>query len=124
MTVLRTLVSLAAAAALALQGPDPDPRAVPPLPLIPVPVSGGGELLVVLLTGDGGWAPADRALTRELTARGVPVIGLDAPAYLARQRRPDELAQDLARVIRHYLRAWGRERVVVVGYSRGADLAP
>ncbi|HKG94660.1 MAG TPA: AcvB/VirJ family lysyl-phosphatidylglycerol hydrolase [Gemmatimonadaceae bacterium] len=122
--MLRTLFSVAAAAALALQSPAPDPGVGSPLPLIPVPVHSRGELLVVMITGDGGWAPADRALTRELAARGVPVVGLDAPAYLSHMRRPDELAHDVSRVIRYYLRAWERERVVVVGYSRGADLAP
>jgi len=78
----------------------------------------------VLITGEGGWAAGDRGLSRALAARGVPVVGLSAPGYLARARTPDEMARDLARILRHYSAAWGRGRVAVIGYSRGADLAP
>jgi type IV secretory pathway VirJ component len=81
-------------------------------------------VLVVLMSGDGGWAPADRGLSRALAARGVPVVGLDAPRYLARERTPDELGRDLTRLLEHYLAAWGAGRAVVVGYSRGANVVP
>ena len=101
-----------------------DSSAVADLPLIEVPATGHGAVFAVLVSGDGGWAPADRGLSRALAERGVPVVGLSAPRYLARARTPDEAARDLARIVRHYAARWGRGRVVVIGYSRGADLAP
>jgi type IV secretory pathway VirJ component len=94
------------------------------LPLIEVPACGAGRLLAVLVTGDGGWAGGDRGLSSALAARGVSVVALDAPRYLAGPRTPDATARDLDRILRHYLAAWGRDRAVVIGYSRGADLAP
>lgn len=94
------------------------------LPLIEIPVAGSDSIFAILITGDGGWAAADRGLSASLAAQGVPVVGLDAPRYLTPARTPDESAQDLARIIRHYVMVWHRSRVVVIGYSRGADIAP
>lgn len=94
------------------------------LPLIEIPAAGSDSIFAILITGDGGWVAADRGLSAPLAALGIPVVGLDAPAYLSRARTPDDGARDLARVIRHYVTAWGRNRVIVIGYSRGADIAP
>jgi type IV secretory pathway VirJ component len=99
----------------------PDSLADLPLVLAQAPP---GPLLAVILTGDGGWAPADRSLTAALVRRNVAVVGLDSPRYLARDPTPDAAAGDLARILRHFLPAWHRERVVIVGYSRGADIGP
>jgi type IV secretory pathway VirJ component len=52
-------------------------------------------------------------------------VGLKSRAYLqAKPRSPDSMARDVERVLRHYLPLWGRERVVLLGYSRGADFVP
>ena len=93
------------------------------LPLVEVPAA-EGDALAVLLTGDGGWATLDRRVAAGLAGHGVAVVGLRSCAYLARHRSADDLGRDVARVLRHYGRAWRRDRVVLVGYSRGADLVP
>jgi type IV secretory pathway VirJ component len=93
------------------------------LPLTVVPAS-DGPLLAVLLTGDGGWAAGDRSLATAFAASNVAVVGLNSPRYLSDRRTPDEAAAALARIMRHFMRAWNRERVIVVGYSRGADIGP
>jgi type IV secretory pathway VirJ component len=103
---------------------SPDTASIAGLPLTEVPASGAGDAFAVLITGDGGWAAADKGLSGALAARGVSVVGLNSPRYLARARTPDETARDLERILRHYVAVWGRSRVVVIGYSRGADLAP
>ena len=56
--------------------------------------------------------------------RNVAVVGLSSPAYLQHERTPDEAARDLTRILRHFLDAWHRERAIIVGYSRGADIGP
>lgn len=95
------------------------------LPIIERPAAdAAGQPFAVLISGDGGWASPDKGLSNALVARGVPVVGLSAPRYFARRRTPDGGARDLARMIRHYTAAWGRDDVVVIGYSRGADVAP
>ena len=40
------------------------------------------------------------------------------------QRTPEQTARDVARVLRHYLVAWNKQRVLLVGYSFGADVLP
>jgi type IV secretory pathway VirJ component len=96
------------------------------LPLVEMPVTGSApELpLALLLSGDGGWAGLDKGIAAELTARGLPVVGLSTLKYYWNARTPEESARDVARIMRHYLGAWKRERVLLVGYSFGANVLP
>ena len=99
--------------------------AVADLPVIEQPASGNARApLAVLLTGDGGWAGLDRGVAQAFNERGVPVVALSSLQYFWHARTPEAAAADVARVIRHYLAAWQRERVMLVGYSFGADVLP
>jgi type IV secretory pathway VirJ component/protein-S-isoprenylcysteine O-methyltransferase Ste14 len=100
--------------------------AFPGLPLIEMPSAGSpGGPLAVILSGDGGWASVDREVAKVLAGRrGVPVVGLDTLEYFWNGRTPDGAAADLQRVLRHYLAAWKRDRVLLAGYSLGADVLP
>jgi type IV secretory pathway VirJ component len=98
-------------------------QSVGDLPLSIMPAS-PGPLLAVLMTGDGGWAAGDRSMAQALAQRGIAVVGLNSARYLELARTPDQASSDLARIMGHFLEAWHRERVVLVGYSRGADLLP
>ena len=92
-----------------------------PLSVSPAPQ---GPLLAVLLSGDGGWATGDKSLAKAFASNSVAVVGLNSPRYLEREPTPDAAAGDLAGILRHFLNTWNRERVIVVGYSRGADIGP
>ena len=95
------------------------------LPLVEVPaVSGSANSLAVVLSGDGGWVGIDKAVADEFAAHGVPTVGIDALQYFWNAKTEAVASADLSRVIRHYLAAWGKERVILVGYSRGADTLP
>ncbi len=96
------------------------------LPLIEQPASAGNPNapLAVLLTGDGGWAGLDRGVAQAFNDRGVPLVALSTLKYFWQARTPEVAAADIGRVIRHYLSAWKRERVMLVGYSFGADVLP
>lgn len=95
------------------------------LPLVEVPARApAGDALAVILSGDGGWAGLDRELAAALATRGYPVVGLDSLQYFWKRRTPDEAGHDLARVLRHYLATWDKERAILIGYSRGADVLP
>lgn len=124
---------------------DTAPRAAPPptllhydvhdLPLVEVQPTNhtaaaaartaSESTLVVMITGDGDWADIDRQIAASLADAGAAVVGLKARAYLEGGRRtPDAAARDVERILRHYLPLWNRDRVALVGYSRGADLMP
>jgi len=81
-------------------------------------------VLALVMSGDGNWAHFIKDMADVLVSRGIPVVGLESRAYLSHARTPDELTADMERVLRTYLDAWGAQRILVVGYSRGADFAP
>jgi type IV secretory pathway VirJ component len=100
------------------------PAAVAGLPLVEVRAPATRKILAVLLTGDGGWAGIDREVASTLAAAGLPVAGLNTLQYFWNAKTPDTAGRDLERILRHYLAAWECERVVLVGYSFGADVLP
>jgi type IV secretory pathway VirJ component len=78
----------------------------------------------VFVTGDGGWRKIDIKVSDVLRKAGMPVVGLLANRYFALERTPQETANDLDRLIRDHEAKWERRQVVLVGYSRGADVLP
>ena len=95
------------------------------LPLVLVPANAATERpLVLLLSGDGDWAAFVRELAAQLADHGAPVLGMKMRTYLATARTPDEAATAIGAAVDVQLREWGRRELVIVGYSRGADLAP
>ncbi|HWV14239.1 MAG TPA: AcvB/VirJ family lysyl-phosphatidylglycerol hydrolase [Cellvibrio sp.] len=96
------------------------------LPLIEVPAAEDDATtpMVVLLTGDGGWAEIDKAIARILAEKNIPTIALDSLSYFWKARTPEETAQDIDRVISMYTSKWNKNQVILVGYSFGADVLP
>jgi type IV secretory pathway VirJ component len=95
------------------------------LGLVEVPATGGGgDLMAVVLTGDGGWAQIDKRISARLASTGVPVVGWSSLKYYWTPRTPETASSDLARILDHYQTAWERHRFLLVGYSFGADVLP
>jgi type IV secretory pathway VirJ component len=102
----------------------PPPASLADLPLVEVRAKAAGPEFAVLLSGDGGWAGLDKNVAAALAAKGIDVVGLDSLRYFWRQRTPQELADDIDRVVRYYAAQWRKSGVVVIGYSQGADVLP
>lgn len=101
------------------------PDLKPPLPLVEVPAKfAGGHTLVLLMSGDGNWAATVQTLATTLADSGYAVVGLEARSYMSKPRTAAGNAHDAEMILRHYLQKWGRDSVVIAGYSRGADWAP
>src|SRR6266550_1915476 len=95
------------------------------LPLVEVPAKKGtSDTLVVFVSGDGGWAKIDKSISKILADNGMPVVGLNALQYFWTRRTPEGAARDLQSILEKYLTTWKKERVLFVGYSRGADVLP
>lgn len=95
------------------------------LPTVEVPVTHGtSDTLVVLVSGDGGWAAIDKSISRVLADNGMPVVGLNALQYFWTKRTPEAASRDLQSIITTYSTRWNKPRVIVLGYSRGADVLP
>jgi type IV secretory pathway VirJ component len=99
-------------------------REISDLPLQEVHAAGTTGELALLLTGDGGWAGLDQELAARLAANGVPTVALNSLKYFWTARTPEQTASDVERVLRHYLTAWHAQRVLLIGYSFGADVLP
>ena len=102
------------------------PADIGDLPVTEVRAEGTGssDEMALMLTGDGGWAGLDQELAAQLAASGVPTVGLNSLKYFWTERSPAETANDVARLMSHYLTAWNKQRVLLVGYSFGADVLP
>jgi len=95
------------------------------LGLVEVPATGPErDLMAVFASGDGGWAEIDKRVSARLAASGVPVVGWSSLKYYWTPRTPEAASSDLARILDHYGRLWGKRRFLLVGYSFGADVLP
>ncbi|HXH92650.1 MAG TPA: AcvB/VirJ family lysyl-phosphatidylglycerol hydrolase [Thermoanaerobaculia bacterium] len=94
------------------------------LPVVTLDAKVPSDRFAVMITGDGGWRRIDRKITDRLRAAGIPIVGFIASDYYRTRRTPDESACDLERIIRYYRIQWKRNKVLLIGYSRGADVLP
>jgi type IV secretory pathway VirJ component len=85
---------------------------------------GASPQFALLLTGDGGWAAFAHGVSARLAQSGISVVGLSSLKYFWRPRTPEGAAADVGRVLRHYLAAWNKGQVMLIGYSFGADVLP
>ena len=100
------------------------PQALAGLPVVEVPAKQPGTTLAILISGDGGWAGIDKAVAAALSGRGIAVVGVDSLRYFWKERSPQSTAADVDRIVRHYMEAWDRKDVLLIGYSQGADVLP
>ena len=94
------------------------------LPLVEIPAERPERLFAVIWSGDGGWRDLDKELGEILAKRGVPVVGVDCLRYFWSERKPEEVAADLSRILSTARAAWGTPRALLIGYSFGADILP
>jgi type IV secretory pathway VirJ component len=102
-----------------------DPDSLSDLPLTEVPAAAKeSDTFAVMISGDGGWAGLDQSVSGELAARGVPVVGLNSLKYFWHARTAESTATDVNRIVTQYAARWRKQRVLLVGYSFGADVMP
>lgn len=94
------------------------------LPALKDAPKGEEDLLVVIYSGDGGWWDLDQRLGAVFTQRGLPVAGVSTFKYFWRYRSPEESAHDLDGLLDRYKKQWQKRRVLLIGYSFGADVLP
>ncbi|OIQ90857.1 bacterial virulence protein (VirJ) [mine drainage metagenome] len=115
---------LSALALPARAEPTPPLPALPHGTLVEYQANNADANLVVILSGDGGWADLDRSLGERLSERGYSVLGFDCLKYFDGTHTPDQTARDLNAALQHYLAAWHKKRVVLIGFSFGGNVEP
>jgi type IV secretory pathway VirJ component len=121
--LLAVLLSLLAASAAA---PTDTTTKVRDLPIVENRAAHStNNTVAIILSGDGGWADIDQKVGQRLQARGIDVIGVDMRDYLrSAHRTPAGIGYDVSRIARRYMQLWRKQNVAIIGYSRGAELAP
>ncbi len=94
------------------------------LPLVEDIVTPAHDTVAIFYSGDGGWRDIDQRISARLNQQGVPVIGVDALRYFWSEKTPEATAADLSAIIGHYRKRLGVSKVVLIGYSFGANLLP
>ena len=95
------------------------------LPLIIYqPSNPTSQKMIVFLSGDGGWLGFNDTLAVEYAKRGYHVIGFNSRTYFWHQRDPDQTASDFSKMISKYSEKWKTKRIILSGYSFGADVVP
>ncbi len=102
----------------------PPPQGLSGLPVVEIPAAKAGDTLAIFVSGDGGWAGLDKEVAASLAQAGVAVVGVDSLRYFWTQRTPAGFARDLERIAAHYQQQWQRKRLLLVGFSQGADVLP
>ncbi|HZP13951.1 MAG TPA: AcvB/VirJ family lysyl-phosphatidylglycerol hydrolase [Nevskiaceae bacterium] len=96
------------------------------LPIMELPADDAkpGAPIAIFWSGDGGWAGLDEEVANALNEKGVSIVGVDSLRYFWASRTPEKVAADIERIQRVYTKQWRSERVLLVGYSQGADILP
>jgi type IV secretory pathway VirJ component len=93
------------------------------LPAIDLPATTKPEAVAILISGDGGWRDLDKTMGEWLSTQGVHVVGLDSLHYFWSKRTPQELANDIAELLKD-ADPTNKLPVMMIGYSFGADVIP
>jgi type IV secretory pathway VirJ component len=95
------------------------------LPIIEnIPEKINTDYFVIFLSGDGGWATIDKDITEYLVKDGVPVIGLDSLRYFWSKKDPEQLSADISLLLNKYKNELKLKKVVLLGFSLGANMLP
>jgi type IV secretory pathway VirJ component len=92
--------------------------------VVELPATPTRDTLAIMISGDGGWRDIDKEIAGVLQASGVPTVGLDALRWFWTPRTPQETANEIARLVDTYTAKWGVSKVLLTGYSFGADVLP
>lgn len=110
-------------AAFDIGGGSPDAVNNLPIVLYP-PKSPTPKGLVVFYAGDGGWRDLDKSVAEVLNDQGFGIVGVDTLRYFWNEKTPRELGDDLEAIVARYGKDWKADRIMLAGFSFGADVIP
>ncbi|HNX24427.1 MAG TPA: AcvB/VirJ family lysyl-phosphatidylglycerol hydrolase [Spirochaetota bacterium] len=92
--------------------------------VIEIPAETGGDTIAIFISGDGGWRKIDRDISAVMASQGIHIIGINSVRYFWKKRTPEETANDISSLISSYINKTKRKKVILIGYSFGADVLP
>ena len=94
------------------------------IPTIESPSAGKSDYYVIFLTGDFGFLNFDKAIVHYLNVKNISVVVLNSKNYFRSEKSPVQLGRDFGFLINQYSRKWNRHKVILMGYSMGAEVIP
>lgn len=82
------------------------------------------DKFVLFISGDGGWNSFSQKLVDSYAANGFNVITLNSFKYFWKKKTPHQAANDIAGLLNIYIKEWHKQKIVICGFSFGADVAP
>lgn len=80
--------------------------------------------IIFYISGDAGFNTFSKNFGKELHAFGYDVFALDSKAYFWDQKTPEQTSSDIENYINKQLVDRKDQKVIIVGYSFGADVTP
>ncbi|MEP6832919.1 MAG: AcvB/VirJ family lysyl-phosphatidylglycerol hydrolase [Gemmatimonas sp.] len=119
------IVALSGLCPSASSGAQATPVDVKGLPLnYTLPKGKPSHYTAVLMSGDGGFASLFTKLAQGMAEAGIGVVGFNSREWLSPGKTPDQSGAAVVRAIRAGMAKFGADSIIIVGYSRGADMAP
>jgi type IV secretory pathway VirJ component len=94
------------------------------LPIIERKSEGDSDFYIIFLTGNGGWKNLAQFVTNYLNSKNVSVVAINTKKYLWSEKEPAQIACDLETLIDRFNDKWRQTKVVLLGYSMGAEVLP
>lgn len=94
------------------------------LPLLEFKTAGNNDYYVIFLTGNGGYRNLAHFVTNYLNSKQVSVLAINTKKYLWKEKKPAQITCDLESLIDRYNDKWELKKVVLIGYSMGAEVIP
>lgn len=94
------------------------------IPVTEYYAKGKPDYFVILYTGDGGWRQLDVQLAKFFNSKYIPLVGIDSRSYFWSRKSKKQIGNDLRLIMNKYRAKWKKDKVVLIGYSFGADISP
>ncbi|MCJ8154701.1 virulence factor [Chryseobacterium sp. SSA4.19] len=82
------------------------------------------EPIIFYLSGDAGFNTFSKSFGENLHALGYDVFALDTKTYFWEKKTPEQTSSDIEDYINHQLKRRKNKKVILIGYSFGADVTP
>ena len=95
-----------------------------PLTAFPAKISDTSKAVIIYVSGDGGLNSFSKEFADEVSSKGYPFILFNSLKYFWNKKTPEQAAADIQKVINYYKSSLKKNRVILMGYSLGADVLP
>ncbi len=80
--------------------------------------------VIFYISGDGGFNTFSKAFSEELHRYGYDVFALNTKKYFWEKKSPLQASQDTEKYLKKITKNRTNKKVIIIGYSYGADVAP